>query len=152
MVEATIALPVLIIVLIGATYLHELYLARAAVRLTSRSCAWSYAFDGCRGNPAPECTRSSESALDGVPPNIEDTVRQRLGRADNPFRDIPIVSDALAGLFGQATSAEAVATVPFPLDAERKGVARAETTVVCNSVPTDVLTIAKDLICEHLPC
>jgi hypothetical protein len=152
MVEATIALPVLIIVLIGATYLRQLYLARASTRLTSRSCAWSYALAGCRGSMAPECNGSPESAQDGKPPDIELAARQRTGRADNPFRDVPVVSDALAGLFGQATRAEANATVPFPLDAEREGVARADTTVVCNSVPTEVIDIAKELLCDHLPC
>ena len=80
MVEATIALPVLIIVLIGATYLRELYLARASTRLTSRTCAWSYAVVGCRGDAASECTSSSASAHDDDPPNIEEKVQQRLGK------------------------------------------------------------------------
>lgn len=152
MVEATIALPVFIVLLIGATYLRDLYIARASTRLTARSCAWEYALEGCTGSTPAQCSSSIGSAHDGRVPNIAETVRAAVGNADDPFRDVPIVRDALAGLFGSSTSSAASATVPFPFDRARVGVATAQTTVVCNSVATEVLSIAKDLLCDHVPC
>jgi hypothetical protein len=154
MAEALIALPVLIIVLVAAMYLRELHLARASVRLSSRTCAWTYALDGCRGGAPAECNEPGFEAShksDAVP-DIEKNTQQHLGRADNPLSDVPVVRDALAGLFGKATTSQSTATVPFPFDPERQGVARAETAVVCNTVPTTVFDIAKELLCEHIGC
>ena len=154
MVEATIALPVLIVLLIGATYLRELYIARAGVRLAARSCAWAYALDGCNGSRPAQCATSPslDSAYreNEAMPDIATHVRA--GNGDNPLRGVPVVSDALDALFGQSTHATSDTTVPFPFDAKRVGVAHAENVVVCNSVPTEVLDIAEDLLCEHLGC
>lgn len=152
MVEATIALPVLILLLIGATFFRELHLARASVRLSARGCAWAYASQGCTGAQPDACDEAPEAAYDGQVPNIEQSTRARVTSADNPFEDVPVVSEALSGLFGRATRASSEATVPFPLDDERVGVAHAENVVVCNSVPTEVIDIAKELLCEHLGC
>lgn len=152
MVEATVALPVLIVLLIGATYLRELYVARAAVRLSARSCAWAHALDGCTGADPAACDTALQSAYAGEVPQIAAATQRRLSSASDPFRDVPVVRDALAGLFGRATHAESTAAVPFPLDAERVGVARAENVVVCNSIPTEVVDIAEDLLCDLLPC
>lgn len=152
MVEAAIAIPVFVVLLIGATYLRELNMARAFTRLSARSCAWEHALGGCRGDQPAHCSASVESAHDGATPNLAETTRLKVGSADNPFSDIPIVRDALAGLFGDATHAQSEMTVPFPFDDRRAGVAAAETVVVCNTVPTDVLSIAKDLLCDHIDC
>lgn len=151
MVEATIALPVFILLLIGATFFRSLYVAQSETRLTARRCAWAHALGGCRDAPA-ECTPSIGDAHDGRVPNIEENVKLQVGNGDNPLRDVPVVRDALAGLFGSSTTAVAAATVPYPLDAERVGVATADATVVCNSVSTEVLDIAEELLCDHLPC
>jgi hypothetical protein len=153
MAEALIALPVLVIVLIAATYLRELHLARASVRLSSRMCAWTYAAGGCRGEARSECNRPGfEDSHDGAVPDIEKATQQHMGRADNPLADVPLVGDALAGLFGKATTSESMATVPFPFDPQREGVARAETMEVCNTVPTTVDAIAKELLCDLIDC
>jgi len=153
MVEATIVLPMFILLLIGATFLRTLYIAQADTRLTARQCAWAYALEGCKGDEPAGCSPPSRGAAhDGRVPDIAEKVRIQVGDADNPFRNIPIVREALADLFGSSTSAAASATVPYPLDVERVGVATADATVVCNSVPTEVITIAKEQLCEHLPC
>ena len=151
MVEAAIVLPVLIVILIGATYLRELYLARAAVRLAARSCAWAYALEGCTGGDPAACDTRLESAHAGELPQIAAATQRRMSNAGDPFRDVPIVRDALAGLFGEATHAQSSASVPFPLDDQRVGVARADNVVVCNSIPIDVRDIAEELLCDHLP-
>lgn len=152
MVEATVALPVFILLLIGATFLRALYVAQSETRLTARRCAWTYALEGCKGAVPTECTSSIGSAHDGRVPDIAEKVRIQVGDADNPFRKIPIVREALADLFGSSTRAAASATVPYPLDVDRVGVATADATIVCNSVSTEVITIAKELLCDHLPC
>lgn len=151
MVEATIVLPVFILLLVGATYLRSLYIAEADTRLTARRCAWAYALKGCKGSRPENCQSSIGSAHDGDVPNIAERVKLKVGNSDNPFRDVPIVRDALDDLFGESTTAAASASVPFPLDETREGVASAEVTVVCNSVSTTVLDIAKELLCDHLP-
>lgn len=151
MVEAMIAVPVFVVLLLGAMYLRELYLARAATRLTARSCAWTSALEGCPRDGAA-CSSTTGAAHDGQVPNIAEQVRARTGNSADPFRDVPIVRDALSGLFGSAITAEASRSVPYPFDDTRKGVARGETTVVCNSVPTDPISLAKELLCDHFPC
>jgi len=82
--------------------------------------------------------------------------RRAAGQNQSPLadgvRDVPVVRDALAGLFGSSTTAVASATVPYPLDDERVGVATADTTVVCNSISTEIIDIAEDLLCDHLGC
>jgi len=152
MVEATIALPVFILLLIGATFFRTLYVTQSETRLTARSCAWAHALAGCEGDTPAGCTGSIGSAHDGRVPNIEENVKLQVGNGDNPFRDVPVVRDALAGLFGSSTTAVASATVPYPLDDERVGVATADTTVVCNSISTEIIDIAEDLLCDHLGC
>jgi hypothetical protein len=152
MVEAAIAMPVLIMLLVGATYLRELYLARASTRLTARSCAWAHAMDGCRGSMPSACEGSMSAAHGDDVPQLADKVRVQVGSASDPFRDVPVVGEALASLFGEATHARADATVPYPFDAQRVGMATAETVVVCNTVPTSVLDLAKELLCDHVGC
>jgi hypothetical protein len=152
MVEATIALPVFIVLLIGATFLRALYIAQADTRLAARQCAWAYALDGCNGSEPAGCSSSIGSAHGGHVPNITERVRLQVGGADNPFRDVPVVRDALADLFGSSTSAAATASVPYPFDDDRAGIATAGATVVCNSVSTEVIAVAKELLCDHIPC
>jgi hypothetical protein len=148
MVEATIVVPVFIVLLIGATYLRQLYVVRAETRLTARRCAYVYAIHGCRGRLPEECREDPPAAWAEAGPDIARTARVQAGGDVDPFSDVPVLGEAFRMLFGTSTRAIATAQVPFPFDAERVGIARGEVVVLCNSLPTDVFNIARDWLCD----
>ena len=151
MVEATIVAPVLVLLLFGATYVRELYVARASMRLTARNCAWHYALRGCQGEAPAECSPSVDAVSGEGLPNVADVARQT-GDGVDPFSDIPVLGETFRMLFGTSTRATATVQVPYPLDDQRVGVASAESVVLCNSVRTDVFDIAKRWLCDRLGC
>lgn len=56
MIEATIMLPVFIIVLAAVLYFHRAYSAKLQSNVKARSCAWRYSVDGCQRSEMPkEC-------------------------------------------------------------------------------------------------
>jgi Flp pilus assembly protein TadG len=151
MVEAMLVLPILIIVLTGATYLRELYLARASTRLVARACAWEMAMRGCEGGTPASCTASASAPDTSGLPSIPTTAKAEIGGSVDPFSDFPILGEAFVALFGTSTHATASAQVPFPFDEARVGVASSETTVACNSLPRSVLEMATQWLEKVLP-
>jgi hypothetical protein len=151
MVEALLVVPILIIVLTGATYLRELYLARASTRLTARACAWQMAMRGCEGGAPASCTTSASTPATDDLPTIPTTAKSEVGGNVDPFSEFPILGEAFAALFGTSTRATAAAQVPFPFDERRVGVASSETTVACNSLPKSVLEMAEQWLKKVLP-
>lgn len=149
MVEAMLVFPVLIIVLVGAAYVRDLTLARASTRLAARACAWQAAMGGCDGDSA--CATQPLNGNDDGLPDIAATARARAGGQADPFGKFPILGDAFAALFGRSTRATATASVPFPFDREKAGVAHSEAVVQCNSVPSSVIDMATDWLEEVLP-
>lgn len=151
MVEAMLVIPVLIIVLAGAAYLRELSVARASARLAARACAWQSAMRGCEGDASAACATPLPSHDDTRLPDIAATARAQAGGQVDPFGEFPILGEAFAALFGRSTRATATASVPFPFDRERVGVASSEAVVQCNSMPTGVLDVASKWLEEVLP-
>ena len=77
MVEATIVVPVFILLLVSVLYVRDQALTQHAVELKARTCAWQYSFANC----------------DAVPPGCEGVVATSTGRNPASLE----VMDALQG-------------------------------------------------------
>ena len=109
-VEAVIALPVLVLVLLGVHLVERRALVRHATLADARACAWAHAASGCRAWPtgcAGERRGASRSPGAGPPPEVERALSsgevQALGLSRLPF-----LSGALAGGSAVVTSERAV--------------------------------------------
>jgi hypothetical protein len=151
MVEAMLVLPILVIAITGASFVCELYRARAETRLAARACAWELAMRGCEGGAPASCEVGDGPADEGWVPDIAAKAKSQVGGSVDPFGDFPILGDAFRALFGTSTRATATAQVPFPFDDTRAGIARSEVVVLCNSVKGDVLELATEWLKEALP-
>jgi hypothetical protein len=75
---------------------------------------------------------------------------QRHGGFD-VLEDIPVLSDALAGLFGTSTYAESTRRLGVPWRADQDAVTRGALRLACNERPRDVLEAAKQAVCNSDP-
>lgn len=104
-VEAVVALPFLLIVLVSILYVRDEYLARQAASVQSRTCAWLYSANGCTRTP-PGCPHAKK-----VRPTtpIDVLLENALADAKDGARDAAlsgdlssiggVVADAIRGLF-----------------------------------------------------
>lgn len=65
MIETIVFLPVLILLLAGATFWGNLYLSRLEARSEARSCTWRTAIRGC-GEALPDCPGTSTTKTENT--------------------------------------------------------------------------------------
>jgi hypothetical protein len=153
MIEAVVVLPVLLLLLFCVGFTRERYLGRQRAALSARACAWAHAIAGCGATP-PACTTAVEAAPADDPDSlaiIDGARAAASARAIDVFDGIPVLGDAVRGLFGTYTGARALSATPLPWDRARQVVDRSELVLLCNERPRDVLAAAQNVFCTHVP-
>lgn len=151
MIEAVIALPVMIALCAGALFLRDRYLARQHALLEARHCAWAHALSGCGAAPdgcAASATEANTDDADAAA--IMSAARARGDSKIDVFEEIPVLGDAISRLFGTQTGASAERTVRLPGSGGAQLVERAEVVVLCNERPQNVLAAARDVFCKNV--
>jgi hypothetical protein len=150
-VEAVIALPVLILVLIGISYVHRLYAAKQQTLLAARRGAWTQAVSGCTLGPSATASGPG-AASSGISTYVAPSGKHG---DDNGLAKIPIVGEALSNFVLPGTSGVASARVQRPklLDGGVDTLAT-ESYVGCNEphrdAHKDALSVFTDLVSEKL--
>lgn len=149
MLEAVIVLPVLVMLLAAVPLIAERYGGRQQALLEARRCAWSYALSGCT-READGCGGfETEAAPETEDESVVTTARSESAGGADVFELIPGLTRALEAVLGET----ARASVAIELR-ERDGVrrrARADLAVACNERPRNVLDMARQVFCDHLP-
>lgn len=153
MIEALIALPILFALLVGVSFMRELYGARQAVLAEARRCALSYAAAGCGGEAPDGC-----EGIVGPGPRVGDDAQSttlldatRAAYAGSAFQlleSVPVLGDALSGLFGTTTQARAQRSVPGPGLAREPLLVKGGMLLLCDERPVGVLELAKQAVCN----
>jgi hypothetical protein len=154
MVEAVIVAPVLGILLIGSLFLYQWYINGQQARLVARRCAWEHAMTGC-GNPPPAgCERylgataaASDPQADQLRALADDANR---GGGESVLSHVPLLGNAIDGLFGTTTQADVGREVQAPWGKPKIQV-RGEMVVLCNTQPVDVGDAIEKIFCDALP-
>jgi hypothetical protein len=151
-VEAALVLPVLGLALIGVMFLRQLHAAQDEARRLARRCALEFATAGCEpARTTPECRdvlSSTQLASGGADAR---RLRQAAGDRDTfGVFDLPLISEAIAGLFGTAVRAEVAREVSGPWAAAPAQVTVAYA-VLCNDRPRDVGAAIERVFCEMVP-
>ena len=151
LLEAVIVVPVLGMLLVAVPVVFERYARTQQASLEARRCAWGYARSGCTqvpegcGLPATAEAPPAEGDRDVVA-----RARGVQGRGAAVFDDVPELERALAAILGET----AQAGVALELRA-RGGVAQLPVhghfAVACNERPREVLELAQQVFCGHLP-
>jgi hypothetical protein len=158
MLEAAIALPVFVLVLIALGYIHRMYAAQHAALAESRRTVWTFAQSGCEtadaadGSPqvaplatpddAPAAPDIAELTQEHTPPATQDGSIEVLD-------DIPVVGALLSNTTPDRATHVATRSVlrPRALTARADGGAydevSAATTVLCNEVPLTAMDVAE---------
>jgi hypothetical protein len=147
MVEAVIALPVLLALLFALSSVHRQLAARQRALGSARHCGFAHALNGCADVPA--ACAAAPAAGAAPEPGPESDVAAIAGDA-SVFRDLPLVGNALAALLGDTIEARGSAATGARDDDAPQRVEGA-LLLVCNERPRDVLEIARELFCRHLP-
>jgi len=131
MVEGVIVLPVFVIVLAAIIYFHRAYATKINMNSKARSCAWSYAVNGCQassrqeGCPISEIGGERSGIFDGFGDSIEDTeqknraaelaakVKKETGALDNVLDGANTIGLAILGL-GEGIEARPSASFARP--------------------------------------
>ncbi len=157
MAEGVIVLPFFVILLASIIYFHRAYATKISVNSKARSCAWSYAIDGCRKSSLPDgCpigeiggSKTLEKVFDV---GIED------GSNEDVLRETSAFGDALSGvntvgltLIGLdegivATPGQPV-TIPSILGGGSRKIA-GNYSVMCNEREKTPASIAKGAYCS----
>ncbi len=150
-VEAVIALPLLILLLIGISYVHHLYAAKQQTLLAARKAAWTQAISGCTSGPS--ATTGSTGTPGGAIPSY--VAQHGAHSDDNSLAKIPVVGEALSNLILPGTSSVASASVQRPTQLDG-GVdtLSTESYVGCNEphrdAHKDALGVFTDLVSSKL--
>jgi len=148
-VEAVVALPVLVLLFIGAFYLHDLTKAKSAALTQARTCAWLYSANNCSKEDLPaECTGvvSDPSAISWSNPELEGKkdALGGIGRGVGSFLTA-VLQPVLDAVFGEAASAHVSRVVHQP---SIFGGSTMATTgnyrIACNVSETTLKTVAGD--------
>jgi hypothetical protein len=151
MVEAVIALPVLVALLVALSFLHGLLAARQRALASARHCGFAHALGGCGDVPAA-CQAPPAGGAAPEPGAETDVaaIARDAGGDSGVFDDLPLLGEALAAVLGDTIEARAsVATRERTGGVERR--VEGALLLVCNERPRDVLAIARALFCRHLP-
>jgi hypothetical protein len=153
MIEAVIALPVLLLTLFAVGFMRERYLGRQQSALAARRCAWAHAISGC-GEAPPDCSASVLGATADDPDSlvIMSAARANAGTSTiDVFDDVPVLGAAINGLFGTQTGASSVSATAVPWNRSLRVVDRTQLVVLCNERPRDVLAAAQNVFCRNVP-
>jgi hypothetical protein len=151
MVEAVIALPVLIALLVALSSLHGSLAARQRALGSARHCGFAHALGGCGEVPAVCQAPPMPGAAPAPDPRSDvAAIARDAGASSSVFGDVPLLGDALAALLGDTIEARGSAATRQRADGVEHRVEGA-LLLVCNERPRDVLAIAGDLFCRHLP-
>jgi hypothetical protein len=151
MIEALLALPALLALLLGVSLVQQLYLAKQAALSQARRCALLHAAAGCGGELPAGC----EGVLDaGAPLPDEGRTSSILGATRNAYagstfpllENVPVLGDALGALFGTTTLAQAQRSVRLPGPSGATRVLTGGLTLVCNERETDVFDAAQQVL------
>jgi hypothetical protein len=154
MIEAVVVLPVLLLALFAVGFMRERYLGRQQAALAARRCAWAHAIGGCGEVPPPGCSAAALAASSDDPDTaaIMSAARANAGTSKiDVFNDVPVLGEALDGLFGTHTGARAVTETTVPWNRSLRVVDRTELIVLCNERPRDVLAAAQNVFCRNVP-
>ncbi|HEX7478385.1 MAG TPA: hypothetical protein VF331_11305 [Polyangiales bacterium] len=110
MIEAVIALPVMITALIGIRYVHNLYAAKQQTMLDARRVAWTQALAGCDAGPSATAT-GARAHGDLIARYVSQTATHH---DSGTLGEIPIVGGALADLALPGTVGSAACTTQRP--------------------------------------
>ncbi len=97
MAEGVIVLPFFVILLASIIYFHRAYATKISVNSKARSCAWSYAIDGCRKSSLPEGCPIGEIGGSRTLAKVFD-VGIEDGSNDDILRETSAFGDALQGV------------------------------------------------------
>jgi len=156
LIEAAVALSVLLTLLVGASYVQRLYLARQSALIDARRCAFLYAAAGCGDERPTGCdgvlegtdAPSSDPDADAITASIRD---HQSSTALDVLEQVPVLSAAIAGLFGTKTRALATRQVRSPFQAEDDRVLSGGVVLLCNERPIDPVAAAKAVMCSKIP-
>jgi hypothetical protein len=150
MVEAVIVIPVLGILLVAVPFVYERYATRQEALATARRCAFVYAAGGCREVP-PGCDDLLSPENAPAPDAQTDVLGQarRGGSGGDVFDEVPELAGALEAILGETAYAD-VERALRPRWGKSEQV-RAHLAVACNERATDVIDIARRVLCTHVP-
>jgi hypothetical protein len=153
MVEAVIALPVFIVILIGVFYVRDQVLARQDAQAQARSCAWQYSANNCTEMPAGcegvlgALTKDGASGA-ALTKALAGGADSALGSVGNELVDAALgglLDDALSSALGSSVPAAATREVARPaLYGGGTAVVKGRYTLACNLAPTTPGEVAKD--------
>jgi hypothetical protein len=157
MMEAVMVAPVLGILLVGSMFLYHVYTETHELRLTARRCAWQHAMTGCGDKLPPGC-QSYLGGASSAPTGDADSAQLR-GLADGSdgeavggglLSDIPLLGDAIDGLFGTTTIAQGEGDIATPWTGQARKM-RGEMAVLCNTQPVDIGAEVEKMFCKLVP-
>jgi hypothetical protein len=152
--EAVIVLPVFIVTLASAMYMHSLYSAKIRAKAAARGCAWTYATMGCPDEAPAVCSeakaniKSNGGALDQLTDlsNFEGAD----GAADWLAGGVATaggIAGALLGIGdGETINTSAIAKRPSLFGGGQYPIS-SNYTVLCNEEHRDVLDVIKGAYC-----
>ena len=153
MVEAVIVLPVLAILLFGILYVKAFAIAQQSARVTARRCAWQHAMNGCGEIPAGcenldhAASKRAASAVGEAAADADGALDKVIDKAAGtglPFA-LPLIGDALEGLFGAATQFTASREVRRGRDTVE---AQGRFYLLCNAKPMSPRKAIETLFCK----
>lgn len=155
MVEALIALPVLLALCFGVSLLHELTATRQHALAQSRRCALLHAAAGCPRDLPAGCDAILGDGpgleVEGPRATILDATRAAYEGSSFPLLErVPALADALTSLFGTTTRARTRLEVPTPSPEGDTLVVEGSMALLCNERETPVLEAAKKAVCASL--
>lgn len=155
MVEAVILLPVLAVILFGILFVQEHASATQSARGKARRCAWQHAVGGCGEIPEgcgdtdhqeTQRTTPPADAMDAASAQDPDAAVEAVAAETSMLVDVPLIGDAIDGLFGTATS------FTVSRDVERAGLAgnaSGRVYLLCNARPTTPWNVVRQTFCEN---
>jgi hypothetical protein len=153
MIEALIALPALLALLLGVSLVREIYVAKQLALADARRCALLHAASGC----GPRVPEGCNDVLLAGPQLADDGSAFAILTATNAVsaRDalhlldgMPDFAAALNGLFGTTTGAHAVRDVHLPGPSREARPVTGGMVLACNERETNVLGAVKRAACE----
>ena len=130
----------------------ERYTVQQQALAAARRCAFVYAVAGCSG-PLPAGCEGFMTTEPAPPADAQSDVialaRQDAGDAEGVFDMVPLLADALEAVLGE--TAHAAGALPLRARGGRQEYASAHLSVACNERATTVLTVARRVLCTHLP-
>lgn len=152
MLEALVALPVLLSLAFALSFMRELHTGKQAALADARRCALVHAARGCGSEPPVGCEGllgdGARLADGGATAGIVDATRAAYAGSEfSLLENVPALDDALTSLFGTTTHAEARRNVRRPSPTGGTYAVSGAMALSCNARETDVLQAATQAVC-----